>query len=149
MSIAGDNSSASCPRSCGVIGFRRREVNVNGAAQLLDGVVFVFVQSEVVVNDGFDVIFELLPGVEVLGCRKHGSIRVQKGEGQSCGSEICNYAHRGVRSRQPVHLDQWSSSRRNPVGRGQNVDNSCHNLRELAHGRTVCDLGDVLGVAIT
>ena len=75
MSIAGDNSSASCPRSCGVIGFRRRQVNVNGVAQLLDGVVFVFDQSEVVVNDCLDVIFELLPGVEVLGFRKPGSIR--------------------------------------------------------------------------
>ena len=29
MSIAGDNSSASCPRSCGVIGFRRRDLQAS------------------------------------------------------------------------------------------------------------------------
>ena len=39
MSIAGDNSSASCPRSCGVIGFRRRDLQ---ASDEFAGVVQVF-----------------------------------------------------------------------------------------------------------
>ena len=39
MSIAGDNSSASCPRSCGVTGFRRRDLQ---ASDKFAGVVEVF-----------------------------------------------------------------------------------------------------------
>ena len=51
MSIAGDNSSASCPRSCGVIGFRRRDLQASdefaGVVQVFNDILLVGIRPQV------------------------------------------------------------------------------------------------------